>query len=399
MENVAEWQERLGELMERVGPAFTSRKGRERAALYVRGLLSGVARKNGWQLAEQAGDETPYAMQQFIYRSGWDEDEVGRLMRARVAEKLGDPDAVLVVDETGFLKKGRHSVGVQRQYSGTAGRVENCQIGVFLGYAGRLGRALLDRALYLPASWTDDRERCQKVGVPAEVRFQTKPELARTMVMRALDEGVPAAWVTADSVYGDSPGLREALEARPIGYVLGTSVNDATVPIELKFTSLRAVIEAIEPGRWHRLSAGTGSKGERVYDWAMVETSVIPRRGWRRSILVRRSLSDPSALSVYRCFHPDSTTLETLVGVAGRRWTIETAFKEAKGEVGLDHYEVRSWTGWHRHITLALLAHAFLALTKASGDDADVEAVKKGARVQGQPTMGAFKAGRGLSSP
>ncbi len=399
MDEVSEWQGRLEELMSRCGTAFKSRLGRERAGLYVRGLLAGVERKNGWQLAEQAGDATPYAMQQFIYRSLWDEDEVSRLAHHYVAEKLGDAEGVLVADETGFLKKGRHSVGVQRQYSGTAGRVENCQIGVFLGYASRHGRALIDRALYLPKSWTDDRARCDKVGVPADVEFQTKPELVQAMVTRALDEGVPASWFTADSVYGDSPALRAALEARPIGYVIGTSLNDAKVPIELEFMGLRAVIDAIEPDQWHRLSAGAGSQGERWYEWAMVELSIFPRRDWSRTILVRRSLSDPSALAVYRCFHPDGTTIETLVRVAGCRWTIETKVEEAKGEVGLSHYEVRSWTGWHRHISLAMLAHAFLAAMKATSDPAEVEAVKKGALIQDQPTMGAFKASRGLSSP
>jgi SRSO17 transposase len=277
--------------------------------------------------------------------------------------------------------------------------VENCQIGVFLSYASRYGRALIDRELYLPKSWTDDPARCEKAGVPADVEFRTKPELAQAMVTRALDEGMPATWFTADSVYGDSPTLRAALEARPIGYVIGTSLNDANVPIELDIVGLRAAIDAIEPDQWHRLSAGAGSQGERWYEWAQIELSTFPRRDWRRSILVRRSLSDPNALSAYRCFYPDGTSIETLVRVAGCRWTIETDFEEAKGEVGLDHYEVRSWTGWYRHISLAMLAHAFLAVMKATSNATAVEAIRKGAQIQDQSTMGAFKASRGLSSP
>ena len=399
MDELTGWMGRLEELLGRVGPAFTSRLGRERAELYVRGLLANVERKNGWQLAEQAGEATPYAMQQFIYRSLWDEDEVTRLMRQYVAEELGDPEGVLVADETGFLKKGRHSVGVQRQYSGTAGRVENCQIGVFLGYASRHGRTLIDRALYLPKSWTDDRARCEKAGVPAELRFQTKPEMAQALVRRALDEGMPAAWFTADSVYGDSPILRDELEARPIGYVIGTSLNDAKVPIQVKFVGLLEAIEGLAADAWQRLSAGAGSQGERWYDWTLIELSLFPRLGWRRAILLRRSLSDPSAISAYRCFYPDGTPIETLVRVAGCRWTIETDFEEAKSEVGLSHYEVRSWTGWHRHISLAMLAHVFLAIMKATSAPAEVEAAKKGALIQNQRTLGAFKASRGLSSP
>jgi len=311
-----------------------------------------------------------------------------------VMEHLGDPDGVLVGDETGFLKKGTHSVGVQRQYSGTAGRVENCQIGVFLGYVSRHGRALLDRELYLPKSWTEDRARCEAAGVPETVDFRTKPALLRAMLERAVAEAVPARWLAADSVYGDDPTLRAWLEARPMGYVLGTSINDARMPINLHFRPLRTVIAELAESDWQRLSAGEGSQGPRWYDWQLVELSVSSRPDWRRALLVRRSISDPTDLKVHRCFYPEGTTLATLVQVAGCRWTIETDIEEAKGEVGLDEYEVRSWSGWYKHITLACLAHAFLAVTKATGDAAALTAEKKGpktpvaiddARLQSQP--------------
>jgi SRSO17 transposase len=399
MEEIAVWEERLETLLARMAPCFRNALGRQRLALYVRGLLGNVPRKNGWQLAEEAGEATPYAMQQFIYRGGWDLNGLRRETRGFVAEHLGDTDGVLVGDETGFLKKGTHSVGVQRQYSGTAGRVENCQVGVFLGYVSPRGRALLDAELYLPVSWTKDRERCDKAGVPASTGFQTKPALFRSMLKRALDEGIQASWATADSVYGDNPQTRTWLERQRLAYVLGTSLNDARVPINLRMRSLKAVVSELTAEDWQRLSAGEGSQGPRWYDWQVVELSTFPHRDWRRGVLVRRSLNDPTKLAVYRCFYPVGTSLSKLVQVAGCRWTIETDIEEAKGEVGLDHYEVRSWDGWHRHISLAVLAHAFLAVTKALGEVADMTAVKGGPMDRPTATMAAFRASRGLLCP
>lgn len=396
-EDVEGWPEGLEGLMTRVDRVFPGRKGRDRARRYVRGLLANVERKNGWQLAEQAGEGTPYAMQQFLYRGGWDPNELSREVRGYVAQNLGDADGVLVVDETGFLKKGKHSVGVQRQYSGTAGRIENCQIGVLLGYVSRQGRAILDRELYLPEQWASDPERRTKAGVPESVKFRTKPQLGLAMLDRALEEGVPARWVAADSVYGDNPAFRAGLEQRPIGYVLGTSLNDAAVANGLRLEPLKTVIGQLKESDWLRLSAGTGSKGVRLYDWQLFELGKVPRRGWRSGLLVRRSTSDPTDLKVFRCFYPAGTMIQTLVWVAGSRWTIETDIQEAKGEVGLDHYEVRSWDGWYRHISLALLAHAFLAVTKALGDAAAIEAEKGGPNHQTASTMAAFRASRGLS--
>src|SRR6478735_9787673 len=203
MTAIVAWTEDFTTLVAQIGPRFARAEARQHAAAYLRGLLRPVARKNRWQLAETVGDAAPYGLQQFLYRAAWDPDAVRDDLRAYVVEHLGDPEGILVVDETGFLKKGEKSAGVQRQYSGTAGRRENCQIGVFLTYAGARGHTFLDRALYLPASWTDDRDRCRAAGIPDEVAFATKPALAQAMLERALDAGVPAAWVTADSIYGD----------------------------------------------------------------------------------------------------------------------------------------------------------------------------------------------------
>lgn len=396
MDEIEVWEGQLAALMDRMAGLFRNSRGRARLAGYVRGLLGPAERKNGWQLAEAAGEATPYAIQQFLHRDGWDLEGLGVETRRYVMETLGDPDGVLVGDETGFLKKGHHSVGVQRQYSGTAGRVENCQIGVFLGYASRHGRALLDRELYLPESWTQDPERCKKARVPETVTFKTKPALLRAMLARSLAEGVPARWVAGDSVYGDDPALRADLEARPIGYILATSINDASVPIGLRFRPLKEVVAQVAERDWARLSAGTGSQGERWYDWQLVELSTFPHSQWRRGLLVQRSISEPGEVKVHRCFYPKGTPLATLVKVAGCRWTIETDIEEAKGEVGLDHYEVRSWGGWYRHISIAILAHAFLAVTKAQNNAAALAAVKRGPSDQTKGTMAAFKASRGL---
>jgi SRSO17 transposase len=276
-----------------------------------------------------------------------------------VVEHLGDPDAVLVLDETGFVKKGTKSAGVQRQYSGTAGRVETCQIGVFLGYAGRHGRALIDRALYLPEGWAGDAGRRAEAGVPAEVAVATKPKLGRAMLERALDAGVPCAWVTGDSVYGADHALRRAIEARRRGYVLAVTSGQ-----HLGGTRVDDRAARVPPEGWHRLSAGEGAKGPRLYDWAYVPYRGGAPAGWEKGLLVRRELDEPDEMAFYLTLAPPGTDLATLVRVAGTRWTIESCFEAAKGEVGLDEYEVRSWTGGHRHVTLAMLAHAYLSVIR-----------------------------------
>ncbi|HEY1243559.1 MAG TPA: IS701 family transposase [Hyphomicrobiaceae bacterium] len=351
----------------RVAPRFARAEPRRRALAYLRGLLSPVERKNGWQLAEQAGETTPDGMQHLLARADWDADQVRDDLRAYVVEHLGDERAVLVVDETGFLKKGTKSVGVQRQYSGTAGRIENCQIGVFLVYASPQGRTFLDRELYLPKEWAADRERRQEAAVPAIVEFQTKPQLARAMLERALTAGVPFTWVTGDEIYGGDRRLRVWLEERQVPHVLAVK---STEPLWTRTTWRQVAAKTLGAGvaaaDWERLSAGEGAKGPRVYDWARVPIRALPEAGWDYWLRVRRSVADPTDLAYYVCFCPAGTPLAELVQVAGSRWAIEESFETAKGEVGLDHYEVRRWPGWHRHITLALLAHAYLTVTRAA---------------------------------
>jgi len=351
-----------------IGPHFARAEARRRAQVYLHGLLSPIERKNGWQLAEAMGDATPYAMQHLLDRADWDAEAVRDDLRAYVIEHLGDAGAVLVVDETGFVKKGTKSAGVAKQYTGTLGKVENCQVGVFLAYAGPAGVAFLDRALYLPEEWTDDAERRRAAHIPGGVGFATKPQLARALLERARAAGVPAAWVTADSVYGDDRRLRIWLEAQEQPYVLAVSgkeyVNVAATWTQRRVSTLLSEVAQQPAQGWQRLSAGMGSKGPRRDDWCRLPLVPPLQDGYERWFLVRRSHSDPEDLQGYVAFAPAGTTLEGLVQVAGSRWTIEVAFEAAKGEVGLDQYEVRSFHGWYRHITLALFAQALLTVIR-----------------------------------
>lgn len=396
MTAITAWTEDFGALVAQIGPRFARTEAREHAAAYLRGLLSPVARKNSWQLAEMMGAAAPYGFQQFLYRAVWDPDAVRDDLRAYVVAHLGDPEGILVVDETGFLKKGDKSAGVQPQYSGAAGRTANAQIGVFLTYAAPRGHTFLDRALYLPSSWTDDRDRCRTAGIPDDVAFATKPAQAQAMLERALAAGVPAAWVTADSVYGDVKYLRVWLEARPIGYVLAVSSKDTVVGPDWQQRRIGAYLADPPAEGWQRLSAGDGAKGPRWYDWLRLPLIAPLVDGWERWVLLRRSGADPTEVTAYVCFAPAGTTLADLVRVAGTRWTVEICFEAAKQEVGLDEYEVRSWTGWHRHITLACLAHAFLTVVRAHGVDPLAE-TKKGDRPSG--SLARFRASRRDSSP
>jgi SRSO17 transposase len=385
----------LNDIERRLAPYFERAEPRQRAMAYLRGLLSPTERKNSWQLAEVSGDTTPYALQHLLRRALWDPEAVRDEMRRYVLQHLGDSEAVLVLDETGFLKKGRHSAGVARQYSGTAGRIENCQIGVFLGYASPLGHTLLDRELYLPQEWTDDRHRCRQAGIPEDRRFATKPRLARHMLQRVLAAGGPARWVTGDSVYGDDRRLRLWLETQPQAYVLAVSGKEY-VWLGWQQRQVKTILAAVPEDGWTRLSAGDGTKGPRWYDWRWLPLADPLDPGWRRWLLVRRSVSDPTELRGYVVFAPQDTTLADAVRVAGTRWVIEQLFEAAKGEVGLDHYEVRSWTGWYRHITLALWALALLTVLRAGM--IAVEAFKKSLRpVEDRDSLAAFRATRGLT--
>jgi SRSO17 transposase len=373
---ISEWAVGLERLHERIAGRFRRAEPRRRALAYLRGLLSPVDRKNGWQVAEP----TPDGMQRLLASAEWDADRVRDDLQAYVVERLGDPEAVLVLDETGFLKKGDKSVGVQRQYSGTAGRIENCQIGVFLGYASRHGFACLDRELYLPRAWANDWARRAEAGVPDTVAFQTKGQLARRMLERADAAGIPHAWVTGDENYGSDGALRGWLEEGHRPYVLAVRANEYLWVWDNEAAPQQRTVAAIAASlpeqAWVRLSAGDGAKGPRLYDWALVPRRPGSTSAWQIWLLVRRSLSDPTEVAYYFVYGPSGTPLETIVRVAGWRWTIEEGFEQAKGEVGLDHYEVRRWAGWYRHITLALLAHAYLVVTRARAAAQE----KKGAR-------------------
>lgn len=359
-EELEVWEKELDVVMGVVGRRFARAEARQRAKGYIRGLVSEIKRKNGWQLAEYTGDRTPDGMQRLLSTSVWDVEGVRDDLRTAAAELLGDPEGILVVDETGFLKKGIKSVGVKRQYSGTAGRIENCQIGVFLGYASSRGHALIDRELYLPIEWAQDPARRQEAGVPEEVTFATKPELARRMLDRAFEAGMPARWVTGDTVYGDDRRLRLWLEERFQPFVLAVSCNQA---LWNDFQQTRAdVLVAAQPNdQWGRLSAGQGAKGPRLYDWLHIPLARLGvEPGWTHSLLVRRSITQPDDLAYYVVFAPTQTSLPQLVRVAGARWTIEEGLEFTKDDLGLDHYEVRHWAGWYRHITLVLLAQVYL---------------------------------------
>jgi len=362
------WDQELAAFKSRLGPVFGRLEVRSSAGAFIDGLLSGISRKTGWQLAEQAGLAVPYRIQSLLGRNSWDGDALRDLVRGEVMESLGDADGVLVVDETGFLKKGTHSVGVARQYSGTAGRVENCQVGVFLGYASRFGQALIDRRLYLPESWATNGERRQKAGVPQAVTFATKPQIAAEMIVEALDAGIRPAFVLADALYGACSSIRQMLQARRQPYVLATRSSHTLRFFEngqLIQTDPLTLADALTAPAWTTHPAGEGSKGIRLYEWARLALPWIEADGFERWLLFRRNRRDPKDFAYYLVFAREGTSLADLAGAAGLRWTIEECFQRAKEELGLDHCEARSWHGWHRHMTLCMAAGAFLARLQA----------------------------------
>ena len=385
----AAWSERFNEVFAQVAGCFANARVRRHGRSYLLGLLSQAERKTSWQLAEFAGDASPDGLQRLLNSSPWDEGACRDALCRYVVRELGDPAAVLAPDETGFLKKGRMSAGVARQYTGTAGRVENCQVGVFLAYCAPDGaRALIDRELYLPAKWADDRERCRAAGIGDDVPFAAKPRLAKRMFARAVEAGVPFRWAAGDEVYGASPELREWLEEEKKGYVLAVACN---AMIQTKAGAKRAdELAALVPdGAWQRVSCADGSKGPRLYDWALIGTDRDDRH-----LMVRRSLQPGEKggleLAFYRCYAPEPVTLAEFAAVAGARWGIEDCFAEAKNESGLDHYQVRRYRAWYRHVTLSMLAHAFLAVTAhaarppapepaPASRNADSESAEKGA--------------------
>jgi SRSO17 transposase len=406
---LATWAEALVAYHARFARFFRRAELRERSQRYLHGLLAPVERKNGWQLAEAVGEDDPQGIQRLLFEAVWDADAVGDEYQCFVVEQFGDPEAVLVLDETGFVKKGTKSVGVQRQYSGTAGKVENCQVGVFLAYVTRHGHVLLDRRLYLPEVWATDPVRRAEAKVPETVTFQTVPELGQAMLEQAWAQEVPHAWVTADERYGAVPSFLAALEERGTPYVIAVPATTRVWPAATKVVDgpgrlriLKAataepvpvaeVVARWEADAWQRLAVGAGAKGPRVYDWAAVRV-VASRQGWPGPhlwLLVRRSLDPTPEYAYYLAQAPADTPLLTLAQVAASRWPVEQCFEEAKGEAGLDQYEVRSWPSWHRHITLAMLAHGFLAWQRR---EAGEKAARSGGAGHGEQSGAAECAG------
>lgn len=384
---VYEAEAEYNKLMNRLGEVFFSKLGFENAQKYMKGLLSSATRKNGWQLSEITGESTPYKLQQFIYRGSYSADKIRDITREYVKENMGEEDGVLVVDDTGFIKQGEKSCGVQRQYSGTLGKICNCQLGVFLTYASSKGHTPIDRRLYMPEIWTDDKERCDEAGVPKDLEFQTKPELALEMIQEATVGGMPYKWVTGDCAYGDNRAIRKWLEENEKSYVLNISRKEY---IENESVGVR--LSKLPSDGWFEASCGDGSKGERVYDWYILETSDRVPEGFKRVILVRRSKSEPEEMKAYLAFAPADTLDARFVEVAGIRWTVEMCFKESKGEVGLDQYEVRSYDSWYKHITFAMAALALI--TVLASNSLDTKTLQQ--HNPGSSSLDEFKKGRNL---
>ena len=354
----------LAETTQRLGQHFANPAARATAGAYLQSLLSTVERKNSWQLAEAAGFDTPYRFQHLLGRGAWEADALRDEQLGVVLAGLGEEDAVLAIDETGFIKQGKKSVGVKRQYCGASGKVDNCQVGVFLSWQTARGHALIDRALYLPEEWAEDQERRRAAGVPEAVEFATKPALARRLVARVLTAGARPAWVVADAVYGADYKLRAALEEARQPYVLAVT-SQQCVWLGFGQQRVKTVKTQVPADAWAEISVGAGTKGPRVFDWAALRINHPHGPAWQRFLLLRRSRTKAEEITAYLVFGPADTTLEEMACVAGRRWAIEESFAQSKSEVGLDQYEVRSWTGWHRHMTLAMTAQALLAVTRA----------------------------------
>lgn len=365
MKSVDKLKEIVKGTFEEVTARFTDRFLRSESRTcfvdVLRALIAPINRKNGWQMAEEIGDSTPYGVQSFFLRHRWDSDDVRDDLQKCVVDHFGDDDGIFITDETGFLKQGVESAGVGKQYTGTAGGVVNCQIGVFLAYTTPQGTTMLDRGLYLQKEWTDDRRRCKKAGIPETVGFQTKQQIFFAMLERARRNGVPGRWVAADEVYGNDGKLRRGIEALDLGYVL-TIRKDHRLLAKCKVQA-QEIAQWWPQEAWKRISAGDGSKGPRYFDWAY-RSLPSSRTGWERGLLIRRSIEDPNELAYFLTYAPIGTPLEKLVQIAGTRWSIETSFKQTKNEVGLDNYEVRTYTGWYRHMTMCMIAFCFLMLVR-----------------------------------
>ena len=364
------WASSLRDVKARIGPLFTQARVAASAGLFLDGLLGPERRKTGWMRAEAAGDPGPWRQQAILGRGRWDADALRDVVRDYALEVLADPDAVLVIDETGFLKQGKASCGVGRQYTGSAGKITNCQVGVFASYVSRHGHAFIDRTLYLPKAWTDAPARLSAAHVPEGIGFATKPRMAVQMIKRALAAAVPFSWVAADSIYGVGE-VEMALRRAGKGYVLGVNANsqfNSWINKPEVVGTAEEIAQGLDASAWQRLSAGEGTKGPRLYDWAYLELADLeadefnPNLSglWTRGLLIRRNMGDQS-LACFTTWCPTGTTIEKLVTVEGSRWAIEDSFECAKTELGLDHNETRSWHGWHRHVSLVMLAFAMMA--------------------------------------
>ncbi len=386
------WASSLRDVKARIRPLFTQTRVATSAGLFLDGLLGDERRKTGWMRAEAAGDPGPWRQQALLGRGQWDADALRDVVRTFVLETLADPDGVLVLDETGFLKQGKASCGVARQYTGSAGKVTNCQIGVFAAYVSRHGHAFIDRSLYLPKGWTDDPTRLAAAHVPPDTAFSTKPRLALAMIERAIAADVPFAWVAADSVYGVGD-VEMALRRAGKGYVLGVNANHhfrswrSGPPIA---GTAEAIAQGLDPSAWKRLSAGDGTKGARLHDWAYCELADLDaaeyddvRTGlWTRGLLIRRNIADGD-LAFFSTWCQAGSTAEVLVKVEGHRWAIEDSFETAKNELGLDHNETRSWHGWHRHVSLVMLAFAMMAAIRHQANKPPPQKTKR--RISSSP--------------
>ena len=364
------WASCLREVKARMRPLFGDGRMASSANLFLDGLLGDERRKTGWMRAEAAGDPGPWRQQAVLGRGRWDAEALVEIVRDYVVETLADPDGVLVIDETGFLKQGKASCGVGRQYTGSAGKITNCQIGVFATYVSRHGHAFIDRALYLPKAWTDDPARMAAAHVPPGTVFATKPALARRMIERAIAADVPFAWVAADTVYGVGE-IETALRRAGKGFVLGVAGSHHFASWKNKplvAGTAGDIAKGLDACAWTRLSAGEGTKGPRLHDWAYCELADMDageydegKTGlWTRGLLIRRNIADGD-LAFFTTWCPAGTNIDILVKVEGHRWAIEDSFETAKNELGLDHNESRSWHGWHRHVALVMLAFAMTA--------------------------------------
>jgi SRSO17 transposase len=387
------WASSLRAVKARMRPVFRQERVAVSAGLFIDGLLGGERRKTGWSRAEAAGDAGPWRQQAILGRARWDAAALRDIVRDYALETLADADAVLVIDETGFLKQGKASCGVGRQYTGSAGKITNCQIGVFAAYASQHGHAFIDRALYLPKAWTDDAARMAAAHVPDDVRFATKPKLAVAMIERAIAAAVPFAWIAADTVYGTGD-VEMTLRRAGKGYVLGTNANH---PFHswgkpwLVSGTAEAIARELPETAWTRSSAGEGTKGARLHDWHYLELADLdaqqfdgPPGAWTRGLLIRRSIADGS-MAFFSTWCPLGTSLETLVAVEGRRWAIEDGFETAKNELGLDHNETRSWHGWHRHVSLVMMAFAMLTAIRRHAN-ATTPPKRSAPRVRARPS-------------